>query len=83
VAAIKRAVYFGGSMSLTNGLHVESTEFLHLGPVQRGPKLMLDYMETTDATGELPLYNPDTYKQALEPVSVRGIGAKNGPRSQA
>ena len=29
VEAIKRSVYFGGSMSLAEGLHVERTEFLH------------------------------------------------------
>ena len=28
VAAIKKSVYFGGSMSLSEGLHVERTEFL-------------------------------------------------------
>jgi enoyl-CoA hydratase/carnithine racemase len=66
VAAIKKAVYFGGSMSLSEGLHVERTEFLMTDQSKDGQDLMLDYMETTDATGELPLYNPDTYTQALE-----------------
>ena len=36
VAAIKRSVYFGGSMSLTDGLHIERTEFLGTGAVQAG-----------------------------------------------
>ena len=27
---------------------------------------MLGYLETTAVEGELPLYNPDTYKAALE-----------------
>jgi hypothetical protein len=31
---------------------------------------MVDYMESTEATGELPLYEPDTYKQALEGGTV-------------
>jgi enoyl-CoA hydratase/carnithine racemase len=72
IAAIKRAVYFGGSMSLTDGLHVERAEFLARALSKEGQQLMLDYMADTDATGELPLYNPDTYKQALESGSVPG-----------
>jgi enoyl-CoA hydratase len=73
VAAIKRAVYFGGSMSLTDGLHVESTEFFTRVLSTDGQELMLEYMDTTDATGELPLYEPDTYKQALESGTVPGV----------
>jgi enoyl-CoA hydratase/carnithine racemase len=65
VAAIKRAVYFGGSMSLTDGLHVERAEFLARALSDEGQELMLDYMEATAVDGELPLYNPDTYKAAL------------------
>ncbi|MGW7206624.1 enoyl-CoA hydratase/isomerase family protein [Streptomyces sp. NPDC054837] len=72
VAAAKRAVYFGGSMSLSEGLHVERTEFFTRVMSQEGQELMLDYIETTDATGELPLYNPDTYEQALTLGSVPG-----------
>ena len=34
VEAIKRSVYFGGSMSLAEGLHVERTEFFRHGSVQ-------------------------------------------------
>jgi enoyl-CoA hydratase/carnithine racemase len=72
VAAIKKAVYFGGSMSLPEGLHVERTEFLVADQSKDGQELMLDYMETTDATGELPLYNPGTYSRALESGRVPG-----------
>ncbi|RYE37374.1 MAG: enoyl-CoA hydratase/isomerase family protein, partial [Hyphomicrobiales bacterium] len=39
---------------------------------------MLDYLATTDATGELPLYNPDIYKQALESGRVPGLRSTNG-----
>ncbi|MFJ2240723.1 hypothetical protein [Streptomyces sp. NPDC087859] len=59
-------------MSLTEGLHVERTEFFTRVMPQEGQELMLDYIETTDATGELPLYNPDTYEQALTLGSVPG-----------
>ncbi|MBC2644233.1 MULTISPECIES: enoyl-CoA hydratase/isomerase family protein [unclassified Rhodococcus (in: high G+C Gram-positive bacteria)] len=78
LAAIKRSVYFGGSMSLTEGLHVERTEFLGTDQSDDGQQLMLDYLETTAATGELPLYNPDTYKQALEAGRVPGPHSTNG-----
>jgi enoyl-CoA hydratase len=43
-----------------------------------GRELMLDYMDTTDATGELPLYDPDTYGQALESGNVPGRHSTNG-----
>src|SRR6201993_3067695 len=70
VAAVKRSVYFGGSMSLSEGLHVERTEFLQTDQSEVGQKLMRDYLATTEATGELPLYRPDTYAQALESGQV-------------
>lgn len=76
IAAIKRAVYFGGSMSLTDGLHVERAEFLATALSTVGQELMLDYMATTDATGELPLYSPGVYAEALEAGTVPGI--RNG-----
>jgi enoyl-CoA hydratase len=78
VEAIKRAVYFGGSMSLTDGLHFERTEFLGTALSKTGQQLMLDYLDSTDSTGELPLYNPDIYKQALESGTVPGPRATNG-----
>ena len=70
IAAIKNAVYFGGSTSLTGGLHIERTEFLGRAVSKDGQQLMLNYMHATDTTGQLPLYNPQTYKQALATGSV-------------
>lgn len=78
VAAIKRSVYFGGSMSLTDGLHVESTEFLNVLPGDDAQDLMNDYLATIDATDELPLYNPDSYKRALDEGSVPGRRSPKG-----
>jgi enoyl-CoA hydratase/carnithine racemase len=78
VAAVKRSVYFGGSMSLSEGLHVERTEFLQTDQSEDGQELMLDYLATTEATGELPLYRPDTYAQALAAGRVPGIGSTSG-----
>jgi len=82
VAAIKRSVYFGGSMSLPEGLHVERTEFLQTDQSEQGQELMRDYLATTQITGELPLYRPDTYRQALESGRVPGVGSTNGAMSR-
>jgi len=73
VAAIKRAVYFGGSMSLTDGLHVERAEFLTTALSKAGQELMLDYMATTEADGELPMYSPGVYEEALAAGTVPGL----------
>src|SRR6266542_4130233 len=87
VAAIKKAVYFGGSKSLSEGLHIERTEFLMADQSKGGQELMLDYVETTDATGQLPLYNPDTYARVVDGIAARhrvitfdnrGVGASTG-----
>jgi enoyl-CoA hydratase/carnithine racemase len=78
VAAIKRSVYFGGSMSLSEGLHVERTEFLIADQSKDAQDLMIDYLAATDSTGELPLYNPDTYARALKSGRVPGRRSTNG-----
>ena len=78
VESIKRAVYFGGSMSLAEGLHVERTEFFGTDQSKVGQELMVSYLATTESTGELPLYRPDTYAQALESGRVPGVVSTNG-----
>jgi enoyl-CoA hydratase/carnithine racemase len=70
VAAIKRAVYLGGSMSLEDGLHVERTEFLTTALSDEGQRLMQEYMQDTEATGELPLYSGDIFARALAAGTV-------------
>ncbi len=82
VAAIKRAVYFGGSMPLTDGLHVERVEFLTRVLSTDGQQQMLDYMASTEATGELPLYDPDTYAEALDSGHVPATRAAKLVRSR-
>ena len=73
IAAIKRSVYFGGSMWLSEGLHVERTEFLIADQSKDAQDLMMiEYLATTTATGELPLHNPDTYARALKSGRVPG-----------
>ncbi|MES5823727.1 enoyl-CoA hydratase/isomerase family protein [Streptomyces sp. RG80] len=78
VEAAKRSVYFGGSLGLPEGLHVERAEFFARVMSKDGQRLMLDYIATTEATGELPLYRPDTYAEALTSGSVPGLHSKNG-----
>jgi enoyl-CoA hydratase/carnithine racemase len=75
-AAIKRAVYFGGSADLEEGLHIERSEFLATALSKIGQELMLDYMANTEASGELPLYQPGVYEQVLATGNTRGAGAR-------
>lgn len=70
VAAIKRSVYFGGSMPLRDGLHLENTEFLVVDQSAAAQQLMIEYLAATDSTGELPLYDPEIYGRALASGTV-------------
>ena len=79
-AAIKRAVYFGGSATLEEGLHIERAEFLATALSHVGQELMLDYMANTGASGELPLYQAGVFDQVLVAGNVRGAGA---PKARA
>ncbi|MBA5640096.1 enoyl-CoA hydratase/isomerase family protein [Duganella sp. LX20W] len=66
IRAIKRAVYVGGSMSLEDGLHVERTEFMSALSGASSQSLMIEYMARTEREGDLPLYDPAIFAQALE-----------------
>ncbi|MFL5997796.1 MAG: enoyl-CoA hydratase/isomerase family protein, partial [Streptomyces sp.] len=65
LGAIKRSVYFGSSLSLEDGLQFEHAEFLVRDQSKEAQRRMLEYIATTEATGELPLLNPETYARAL------------------
>ena len=65
VAAVKRAAYIGGSLSLEDGLHLENAEFLSTLARPGAQAAMLAYMERTDQTGDLPLYDRTTYERTL------------------
>lgn len=65
LAAIKRAVYFGGSLGLEEGLRIERAEFLATALSESGQEIMLDYMTATDEEGELALYQKGKYEEAL------------------
>jgi enoyl-CoA hydratase/carnithine racemase len=65
LGAIKRSIYFGSTLSLENGLQFEHGEFLVRDQSKEAQGRMLEYIATTEATGELPLLNRETYAQAL------------------
>jgi len=66
IEAIKRAVYFGGSATLDEGLHMERTEFIKISPTETAQTLMVEYLERTARDGDLPLFNPAIYAETLE-----------------
>lgn len=66
LGAVKRSIYFGSSLSLENGLQLEHAEFLVRDQAKDAQERMLDYIATTETTGELPLMNREKYAQALE-----------------
>lgn len=66
IAAIKRAVYLGGSMTLDDGLHLERTEFITIAPSATAQSLMVGYLDRTARDGDLPLYTSAIYDEALE-----------------
>lgn len=63
--AVKRSIYFGSSLSIEDGLRLEHAEFLVRDQSTEAQKRMVEYMATTDATGELPLLRRETYARAL------------------
>jgi enoyl-CoA hydratase len=77
IRAIKRAVYIGGSMSLEDGLHVERTEFMSALSGDASQELMIEYMDRTRKEGDLPLYEPAIFDEALR----GGHFPVNGQRS--
>jgi enoyl-CoA hydratase/carnithine racemase len=66
IAAIKRAVNVGGSLSLADGLHLERAEFLALLPEPHAQSIMLRYLRDTAEADDLPLYQTGGYAAALE-----------------
>jgi len=66
VEAIKRAVYFGGSMSLEQGLRMEHIEFLGVAKSKDGQELMVDYLKNTETSGELPFYDSKIYGKGIK-----------------
>jgi enoyl-CoA hydratase/carnithine racemase len=72
LGAIKRSIYFGSSLSLEDGLQLEHAEFLVRDQSKEAQRRMLEYIATTDATGELPLLDRETYARALSAGRIGG-----------
>lgn len=70
IEAIKRAVYFGGSATLEEGLHRERTEFIKISPSETAQSLMVEYLERTVRDGNVPFYSPAIFEQTLEQGSL-------------
>lgn len=61
VAALKRAVYFGGSRPFEAGLLAERSEFMAAAGTPEAKRAMQAYMDATESDGELPLYDRDRF----------------------
>ena len=72
IGAIKRSIYFGSSLSLEEGLQLEHAEFLVRDQSKEAQERMLAYIAATEATGELPLMNRETYARALSTGRLGG-----------
>ncbi len=64
IGAIKRAVYFGGSMPLPDAVQLEAKEFLGLDMSPEGQRRMLAYEADTETLGDLLLYIDGVYQRA-------------------
>jgi enoyl-CoA hydratase/carnithine racemase len=72
IGAIKRSIYFGSSLPLEEGLQLEHAEFLVRDQSKEAQERMLAYIAATEATGELPLLNRETYARALSTGRLDG-----------
>jgi len=72
LGAIKRSIYFGGSMSLPDGLQFEHGEFLVRDQSKEAQKLMFEYIAMTNASGDLPFMDRKTYEHALSTGRIGG-----------
>jgi enoyl-CoA hydratase len=66
VAAVKRAVYRGGALPLGAGLRLERAEFMAALVTSDAEEAMARYVEATERTGDLPLYDDEARDRALE-----------------
>jgi enoyl-CoA hydratase/carnithine racemase len=66
VAACKRAVYDGGSMTLAGGLRLERAEFMSALVGAEAREAMRAYVEGIEQTGELPAYDRERLAAALD-----------------
>jgi enoyl-CoA hydratase/carnithine racemase len=66
IGACKRAVYWGGSRPLDEGLLLERSEFLSGLGTEDAVRAMSAYVDATNRNGELPAYDPTLVADAFE-----------------
>lgn len=66
LGAVKRAIYFGSSVSLAEGLILERSEFLVLDQSKEAQRLMEIYINATEATGDLPFLDRQAYDRSMD-----------------
>jgi enoyl-CoA hydratase len=66
IAAVKRAVYLGGSQPLPAGLRLERAEFMAALGTETADSAMAAYVDELERTGELPAYDPEPMARARE-----------------
>jgi enoyl-CoA hydratase len=59
IGAVKRAVRFGGSLPLEDGLRLEAGEFLSAITTPESIEAQRAYVERTNELGDVPIANPD------------------------
>ena len=70
VAATKRAVLEGGSLSLEDGLRVEQAAFMAALGSEPARRAMEAYVAHIEEAGELPAYDPEAREQLLDGTFV-------------
>ena len=66
IAAVKRSVYEGGSLPLGDGLRLERAQFMSAIGSPDAEAAMAAYVDATERTGELPLYDTEAIARALD-----------------
>lgn len=66
IAAIKRAIYEGGSLPLPDGLILEAAEFLAAAGTQQSKDLMQRYVDELEKLGDVPAYDKKRFRQFSE-----------------
>jgi enoyl-CoA hydratase/carnithine racemase len=66
VAATKRAIYFGGSLPLRDGMRLERAEFLATVGSDDAKAAMRAYVDEFERTGELPAYDRELMRETID-----------------
>lgn len=66
IGAIKRAVRFGGSLALEDGLRLEAGEFLAAITTPDSIEAQRAYVDRTKELGDVPIANPDILAAVIE-----------------